>query len=236
MKDGSFSKLLITETGHRPTYYQQIVDTLPVLCADKNFPVLDKVIWTKNNLVEMDFMLTYPNANLWSTAHHVQVSTINPTDASDAVTGERPACFEMIKRTHVFDQNSRRSNYRNKNGISRTSLVKFLIDRKDLITIIFGQYDETTKTKVALGATYTANCRAGRLIDFVERLRTICFSSDDGGLSYGPYKQVVAVKSMNNYTNNEPYDPHGFKEQVKIKYEATKAVAGKFPNGTATLM
>ena len=41
---------------------------------------------------------------------------------------------------------------------------------------------------------------------------------------------------MNNYTNNEPNDPHGFKEQVKIKYEATKAKARKFQNGTATLM
>ena len=41
---------------------------------------------------------------------------------------------------------------------------------------------------------------------------------------------------MNNYTNNKPNDPHGFKEQVKIKYEATKAIAGKFPNGTAALM
>ena len=29
---------------------------------------------------------------------------------------------------------------------------------------------------------------------------------------------------MNNYTNNEPNNPHGFKEQVKIKYEATKAI------------
>ena len=41
---------------------------------------------------------------------------------------------------------------------------------------------------------------------------------------------------MKNYTNNEPYNPHGFKEQIKIKYEATKAIAGKFPNGTITLM
>ena len=41
---------------------------------------------------------------------------------------------------------------------------------------------------------------------------------------------------MNNYTNNEPYDPHRFKEQVEIKYKPTKAVAGKFPNGTAALM
>ena len=62
------------------------------------------------------------------------------------------------------------------------------------------------------------------------------FGSDDGGLSYGPYKQVVAIKSINNYTNNKPYDPHGFKEQIKIKYEATEAIAGKFPNGTSALM
>ena len=32
------------------------------------------------------------------------------------------------------------------------------------------------------------------------------------------------------------HDPNGFKEQVKIKYEATKAIVGRFPNWTATLM
>ena len=41
---------------------------------------------------------------------------------------------------------------------------------------------------------------------------------------------------MDNYTNNNPNDPHGYKEQVKIKYEATKVIAGIFPNGTAALM
>ena len=78
--------------------------------------------------------------------------------------------------------------------------------------------------------------RAGSLIAFLEQLRTVCFGSDDGGLSYGPYKQIVAVKSMNNYTNNEPYNSPGFKEQVKIKFEATTATAGRLPNGTAALM
>ena len=67
-------------------------------------------------------------------------------------------------------------------------------------------------------------------------MRTICFGGDDGGLSYGPYKQVVAIKSLNTYTNNDLQDPHGFKEHVKIKYEATKAIVGKFSNGTAALM
>ena len=51
-----------------------------------------------------------------------------------------------------------------------------------------------------------------------------------------PYKEVVAIKSLNTYTNNDVNDPNGFKEQVKIKYEATKAIVGRFPNGTATLM
>ena len=41
---------------------------------------------------------------------------------------------------------------------------------------------------------------------------------------------------MNKYTNNEPYNLHGFKEQIKIKYEATKVIAGKLLNGTAVLM
>ena len=41
---------------------------------------------------------------------------------------------------------------------------------------------------------------------------------------------------MNNYTNNEPQDPHGFKEQVKIKFEATETITRKFPNGTAAQM
>ena len=35
IKDGLISKLLITNTGHRPTQYKKIVDTLPVLCADR---------------------------------------------------------------------------------------------------------------------------------------------------------------------------------------------------------
>ena len=66
-------------------------------------------------------------------------------------------------------------------------------------------------------------------------MRTVCFGGDVGGLPYGPYKQVVVIKLLNSYTNNKPQDPHGFKEQVKIKYDNTKATAGKFPNGTVAL-
>ena len=41
---------------------------------------------------------------------------------------------------------------------------------------------------------------------------------------------------MNTYTNNKPNDPYGFKEQVKIKFEATKAIVERFPDGTESLM
>ena len=48
--------------------------------------------------------------------------------------------------------------------------------------------------------------------------------------------QVVAVKLLNNFRNNKPHDPHGFKEEVKIKYDSVKAVARNFSNGTAMMM
>ena len=144
-----------------------------------------------------------------------------------------------MERTHVFDANLQKElllEYERDSKNKSQEYAKFLANKKALITILFGQCDEATKTKIALGATYAADRQAGSLIAFLERLRTVCFGSDDGGLSYGPYKQVVAVKLMNNYTNNEPNDPHGFKEQVKIKYKGIKAIVGKFPNGTAALM
>ena len=67
-------------------------------------------------------------------------------------------------------------------------------------------------------------------------MRTVCFGNDYGGLSYRPYKQVVAIKLLNTYSNNKPQGPNSFKEQVKIKYEATKAIIRKFTNGTVALM
>ena len=41
---------------------------------------------------------------------------------------------------------------------------------------------------------------------------------------------------MNNYSNNNPYYPHGFKVEVKIKYDAIKAIAGNFPTRTVVMM
>ena len=238
MKDGPISKPKIIKTGHRPTQFKNITDAIPVLCTDKNFQRLDEVLWTGRDLVKTDFMPTYSNATQWSTTHHVQVSTVNPLDVP-AANGSRPVYFKIMEQTHVFDANLQKellSEYECDSKNKPQEYAKFLADKKALITILFGQCDEAIKTKITPGATYSADRQAGRLVAFIKKIPTVCFGSDDGGLSHGSYKQVSAIKSMNNYTNNEPYDPHSFKEQIKIKYKATKVIAGKFPNETAALM
>ena len=65
--------------------------------------------------------------------------------------------------------------------------AKFLADKKSLIMILYGQCDEATQTKIALGDTYPADRDAGRLLAFIERMRTICFGGNNGGLSYALY-------------------------------------------------
>ena len=44
------------------------------------------------------------------------------------------------------------------------------------------------------------------------------------------------VKSLNNFSNAKPNDPHGFKEELKIKYDTVLAVVGKFLNGTGPML
>ena len=44
------------------------------------------------------------------------------------------------------------------------------------------------------------------------------------------------MKLMNNFSNNKLYNPHGYKEEVKIKYDSIQSIAERYPNGTATMM
>ena len=157
---------------------------------------------------------------------------------STAIINEHPLTYQTVEQIIITDANLQKqllSEYKRNSKNKSQEYNKFLADKKSLITILFGQCDEATQTEIALGVNYTEDRDDGRLLAFIERIRSICFGGDDGGLSYGPYKQVVAIKSLNTYTNNNPNDPHGFKEQVKIKFESTKAIVRRFPNGTAAL-
>ena len=63
-------------------------------------------------------------------------------------------------------------------------------------------------------------------MNFLAILGTVCYGSDDGGLYFKPYKNVVVVKSLNNFSKARPNDPSRFKEELKIKYDAVLAVVG----------
>ena len=186
-------------------------------------------------------MPAYPNANLWSNTHQIQVASVLPEAAlvEGTIPNERVVTYKFVEQTIVTNKNLQKqllSEYKHNFKNKSQEYSKFLRDKKSLITILFEQCDEATQTEIALGNNYTDDHDEGRLLAFIERLHAIWFSGNNGGLSYAPYKQVVAIKSLNTYTNNKVNDHHGFKEQVKIKFEATKAIVGRFPNGTTTLM
>ena len=84
MKDGPISKLITIKSGYQPIQYKKIVDTPPVLCTDKNYQVINDVVWNRINLVEADFTLIYPDANRWSNTNHLKIRTVNQTDVRAA--------------------------------------------------------------------------------------------------------------------------------------------------------
>ena len=144
----------------------------------------------------------------------------------------------MVVKTHVFNANPQKQlllEYNLKSKTKSQEWAKLTTNKKALTTIICGQCNDETMTKLALRTNYIANCNARNLINFLQRLNVICYESDDSGLSHKPYKIAVAVKLLHNYSNPEPNNPHRFKEDLKIKYKATLAIVGKFPNETGVM-
>ena len=80
------------------------------------------------------------------------------------------------------------------------------------------------------------DCQTRNIINFLKKICLVCFESDNGGLSFKLYKQVVSVKSLYNFSNNNPNDPYSFKEKIKIKFNTLLAVVEKFPNRTRTMI
>ena len=98
------------------------------------------------------------------------------------------------------------------------------------MTVIFGQCNNTTRSKIALDTTYETDCQNGSIINFPAQLQTVCYRSNNGGFSFKPYKNFVSVKSLNKFSNAKLNDLYGFKKELKIKYDAVLAMVGKFPN------
>ena len=154
MKDSLISKLIIIESGHRPTQYKKVIDSLPILCKDKNYQGLDDVIWNEINLLEEDFTPQYTNSDQLSITRHVEMVNVKPTNALGIFTGEHSPTIIMARKTHIFNANLQKwllSEFERNSEIKYPEYAKFLADKNALITIIFRQYNEATKTKISLG-------------------------------------------------------------------------------------
>ena len=54
------------------------------------------------SLVEAVFTPPYPNANIWSTTHHIEIRTVNPNNVA-ATNGACTPTITMAQQAHVFN-------------------------------------------------------------------------------------------------------------------------------------
>ena len=112
------------------------------------------------NLFKMSFGRTPRNynrllrrhASRWSDTYHVEVTTVDPQGALD----DNGLCVPIIEtqmRTNVFNPNLQKellSDHNMKCKLKLQEWYKLLADKRSLMTIIYGQCDEATRTKIAL--------------------------------------------------------------------------------------
>ena len=181
MKDGPLSKLTITKGGQRATQYKKIFDALPVFCADKGYKFINDIIRTNTEKVKSDFTPTYPLASQWSNIYHVEVTTVDINAALNA-NGARVPIQEMQLRTNVFDPNLQKellSEHDMKCKLKLQEWSNLIADKKSLMTIIYRQCNNATRSKIALGDNYEVICADTELIRFLAILRTVCYGSND---------------------------------------------------------
>ena len=61
------------------------------------------------------------------------------------------------------------------------------------MTLVSGQCDNATLTKLALRTTYEVNLNKEIIINFLNRIKVVCYKCNDGSLSYKRYNKVVVV-------------------------------------------
>ena len=89
-----------------------------------------KVLCTGHDLVGAEFMPDYPDANLWSTTHHVQISIVD-LDANTEADDSCPVRYRMMEQTHITDENLQKellSEYERNSKNKSQEYFKFLAD------------------------------------------------------------------------------------------------------------
>ena len=90
----------------------------------------------------------------------MNTGSVNPIKGLDVVSGVRPTRTEMVEKSPVFDPNLQEQlipDYDQKLKLKLLECATLIAGKKSLMTIIFRQWDDVTKTESALGASYKAN-------------------------------------------------------------------------------
>ena len=138
----------------------------------------------------------------------------------------------MKQQTLVFDANLKKkllSECKRDSRIQSHEYSKFLANKKALITIIFGKCNKAIKTKLLLERVLQRTAKqedslisltkhaifvlVAKMLPIIHALQASC-----------------SIEVVAQLQSNKLHDPHDFKEEVKIKYNAIKAIYRKFPD------
>ena len=154
MKNGCLSKLTITKSGYRATQYKKFIDSLPGFCTDKNCK--HRWYYSYKHQADRSYFLTGISGYNTMVIHLSCQYRTRWSDCRDRRTiGARPTCTEMVEKSFVFYPNLQEQLLSDHNQQSKLKLqeqAKLITNKKSLMTIIFGQCDDPTRTVIALAA------------------------------------------------------------------------------------
>ena len=226
LQDSCLKGVVITDnTNIRATQYKKLMDALPTYCAEKGYEGLVEILRDQQDWNESTFFSTKPDASRWSTTMQVKV----------AVDGDNKPI--MLNQTFITDPNLKEElwgKYERNIKFEEKRWNMCQANKRALITVIRGQLDDGTRNELDLYKGYKDEMAKKNIniISIIKMLSAICHGNADGGLSFGPYKNTVALRNVSNYVNPKVEDPHYYKAELKTKFQAVLALSGRFPYGT----
>ena len=122
-------------------------------------------------LVKATLVPSYPDATKWSLDHEVYVEVVNKNQPS--VKGLHPTMSILTKKTIITNSNLQKqllSKYNQEFKLKSQEWAKLKADKMAVITIVYGQCNDASQTKIALDSDYKTNCKDGNLIKFLKKV------------------------------------------------------------------
>ena len=231
IKEGILKNVVISVSGNRPTQYKAMHKALQSYSADKGYTGVADII---NKMKDWDDSLPPPN-NFYplepdATQRATWSRTVQVNAGPDA--NNNPIMVDKEIITNQYLMNLALGKYDRERKEKEKKWNNCQRDKKSVITVIRGQLDDDTLAELELSTGYELASENADIVTILNNLKAICFGGDDGGISFKPMSCMIAIKSLHNFVNHNPKDVYQFKDDVKTKFGATKAVSGKFPNGT----